>query len=759
MITVVPTKSPALTDAAGRIMSPSPARQQSRRASALRALFWFHFQPFVILAVCLAAIVGLLVAIAEVRHHVLPKPSYDPEISALLVSWGQVLMMIGCPIAGVCLGVFQARPDADEKMWPLLIHRPTSSRIFFAGRVLAGVALYGIAAGVPMAVFFGYAFFQHGVPYHWTFMLPGLADFSTGLVYYLAGSLAVTRMGRIYGSRLLPLAGAAACSVLVLSVPRFYEAMGLVGIFLVIYGIALHGAHATKGYQLKGATAGRLATGMTLFAGLALIGVVVSFFARYRAALIANEQQDEVYIRAETLTPGWQRLAQTQSVTRFLILPDGSLGKSIYTPPPPDIRAKLNFEEYPYQIFFRVGPPEVEVRPTKEDLSEASRHTGYMDMIAPQSPYREIGAQEGRIQVPFVSSALDSAALAAQQTNIAVRNQAEKWWYLKPSGVIQGFEIPSGKLIGTLGMNGFHSGRFGVRGLGASMYSSEDWMPTHSLTSDGSYSINLGQRTVTPTWTFPTGEKIIAVCAPYGFQERFAIAANKMFVYLDDTLLMTVPLTHSAASSVLKITRFAAQHRWVISYTSRDDAMKGGSFAYYDDSWNLLSETSIPAMYIVSHDPGYPPAWMAAQEKIRADFARNLGSTDALCSLPVVYPLQTLAGNAPLRVFAHDEISGMDSFPVMVQSHEAAYWRSAAWNLLATLLAMIPLAIAFRARFKALWVLSAALFGPMMLLVLLCTHPWPARTKCPAWRRIRWIGGQRCVRCSMPFGQPGAEWY
>jgi len=106
---------------------------------------------------------------------------------------------------GALLGFLQLYPESQGDKRSLLLHRPLSRSHIFFGKVIAGVGLYLLALGLPLACEVGLAAAPGFIsqPFSWRMVLPWLADSLTGFVYYFAGMLMAQRPARWYGSRCL----------------------------------------------------------------------------------------------------------------------------------------------------------------------------------------------------------------------------------------------------------------------------------------------------------------------------------------------------------------------------------------------------------------------------------------------------------------------------------------------------------------------------------------------------------------------------
>ena len=92
-----------------------------------------------------------------------------------------------CPIFGVALGWLQSRNEAHRDLWAFLIHRPVTRTEIFLGKTIAGLCLYILGAGLPLAVLWWWCEIPGHVaaPFEWAMVLPLLSFFLTGVGFTL----------------------------------------------------------------------------------------------------------------------------------------------------------------------------------------------------------------------------------------------------------------------------------------------------------------------------------------------------------------------------------------------------------------------------------------------------------------------------------------------------------------------------------------------------------------------------------------------
>ncbi|MEE8458604.1 MAG: hypothetical protein V3S08_01955 [Phycisphaerales bacterium] len=220
-------------------------------------------------------------------------------IAAIYFAWGvtsprmywppferlQQMSVVACPLAGLLLGVLHVVTEKRRDLWAFLVHRPVSRTTIMLAKTSAGLVLYFLAVGIPVAAANAWLALPGNVasPFYGPMVLPGLADVLTGAVYYLAGLLISMRDARWYGSRVLPVGVAVICSVIVVSVLYFWIALLAIIVAAGILGVAAWGSFVGGGQYGPQPPAARTALGASLLAGIATVfvlgGIVLSAIA------------------------------------------------------------------------------------------------------------------------------------------------------------------------------------------------------------------------------------------------------------------------------------------------------------------------------------------------------------------------------------------------------------------------------------------------------------------------------------------------
>ncbi len=150
----------------------------------------------------------------------------------------------GFAAAGIMLGLVQILPELKRDRWAALLHRPASRESILGGKLIAGLLLYGIAAGLPFlfSVWMVATPGNYASPFLPAMVLPGLADLTAGALYYLAAVTLGLQRGGWIGLRLLPLFAAIHVSFFLQNSKFFYVALEAVLLLALALLVACWGA-------------------------------------------------------------------------------------------------------------------------------------------------------------------------------------------------------------------------------------------------------------------------------------------------------------------------------------------------------------------------------------------------------------------------------------------------------------------------------------------------------------------------------------
>jgi hypothetical protein len=192
----------------------------------MRALLWKELRENIGWA--LLAMLALGSAEIYALHHTQYPGQFDPYFADGITLCKKPFLMVtrfGCAAAALALGFLQVLPELKRDRWAALLHRPMSRGRLFWGKAMAGVLLYGLAAGVPFltAVWHVATPGNFGTPFVPAMVRPGLADVAAGLTYYFAALLVALQGGTLL--RAIPILAAIHVSFVVIDEDLFRVAL------------------------------------------------------------------------------------------------------------------------------------------------------------------------------------------------------------------------------------------------------------------------------------------------------------------------------------------------------------------------------------------------------------------------------------------------------------------------------------------------------------------------------------------------------
>lgn len=246
-------------------------------------------EQFKVAAVALAVLTALLLLSfasygAKLHQGIRSMATLSGEsLQPLMNSELLVQVAVFCALFGVLLGWLQIRAEKHPDLWAFLVHRPVPRSVILRSKVIAGLLLYTVAAGVPMLVWVLVLAIPGTVaaPFEWSMALPSVAIFFSGVVYYFAGLLTGLRRARWYASRGFGLGVAVLVSFAVFVLPEFWHALLALAVTTVLLATAVRGSFQTSGFYRAQPAAGKLALTLTsavtvtLLLGL-VIGLIVN---------------------------------------------------------------------------------------------------------------------------------------------------------------------------------------------------------------------------------------------------------------------------------------------------------------------------------------------------------------------------------------------------------------------------------------------------------------------------------------------------
>jgi ABC-type transport system involved in multi-copper enzyme maturation permease subunit len=384
-----------------------------------------------------------------------------------------------CALFGAVLGWVQVNNERHPDLWAFLVHRPITRTGLFLGKALAGLSLYGLAAGVPLVCYIAWTWLPGHVaaPFDPAMLQPVIALFLNGVVGYFAGMLTGLRQARWYASRALGLGTAFVVTVAILGAPAFWQALlaGLLG--AAILATAVWGAFHSHGYYRNQPRLGQAA----LTAALAFGAVVVTFCV---VAMLSN---------------GLRHYRPPEDWASYLMAKDGTVYKANWPAKGPeqivDLEGKPRFDP-------KTGQPEQFNRLVSRNVSLWVDFQG--------QPPRRAGYFHTALLAPFWKSTPDTL-----------------WYYWPRYGRVVGYDVRSRRLLGSLGPKGFAKD---LRGGG----DRASQAPGALLTTRGAvYQIDLESRTTKALFTTTNDDPIGAASEVWddaGWQ--YTIVVTRRFVHL-----------------------------------------------------------------------------------------------------------------------------------------------------------------------------------------------------------------------------------
>jgi hypothetical protein len=250
-------------------------------AGTFKAILWKELRENLKWAIAglLFMSAALVFELHQVLSHLVSGYYSNVEMDALFTA-----TIFGSALIGVLLGLAQSVPENRGDRWGFLAHRPTSRLTLFRGKATAGVILYLMAAGLPIAAAVVWLLRPDHIPMplDWSIALPCVADLLCGLVYYFAGLLTGMREAKWFGSRVMGVGAGIVCSVFVAAVGRFSVAVAIALAGIIVVSTAARatfvsgGGYETQPRAGRAAVVGSVGCGL-LLVSIAAIGTVTSF--------------------------------------------------------------------------------------------------------------------------------------------------------------------------------------------------------------------------------------------------------------------------------------------------------------------------------------------------------------------------------------------------------------------------------------------------------------------------------------------------
>jgi ABC-type transport system involved in multi-copper enzyme maturation permease subunit len=205
-----------------------------------------------------------------------------------------------CVIFGAVLGWMQIFNERHRDLWAFLVHRPVSRTQIFFGKVIAGLGIYIVAAGLPLVCFVVWAGIPGHVaaPFQWAMALQIAWLFLAGIAFYFAGMLTGLRQARWYASRTFGL-GLAFMILLANAVPnwRFWQILVAMLIGIAILAAAVWGGFHSDGHYKGQPALGKLGLTASITVGAGVVAFIVfALLASLFPNLLFNNDRWTMYV-------------------------------------------------------------------------------------------------------------------------------------------------------------------------------------------------------------------------------------------------------------------------------------------------------------------------------------------------------------------------------------------------------------------------------------------------------------------------------
>jgi hypothetical protein len=645
--------------------------------------------------------------------------------------------------AGI-LGFLQVFPESRGDKRALLLHRPLSPSRIFLSKALAGAGLYFLALGIPFACAVALAATPGHIhePFSWGMALPWLADMLTGFVYYFAGMLTAQREARWYGSRCLGMATGLACSILVWTVPEFWQALLAIVIFGALVATAAWGTFLTGSAYPRQPVLAKGALVTAFLTGLLALGFTGEYFL---GAWLSTKSEHwyDLDRHGRVLLVHYEN-NQVQSATDR----EGQ--------PPQDLQGqRLDY----YSL---------------KEITAPSAHGGF----------------------PRVQSYRNTNRFLIKYSNES-KPGIEEWWYVPDQGRLLGYDKQSKRLIGTFGPDGFappeeHSSlRFQGNLAHLSFFHYSQAGPYLAF-PDAVYTVDFRTRKLRELFVPPVGEKV-AWASKWEEEEAknpaplvgkkttraFAFVGTDRSVYIIDqagTRVLAAPLAYDRESHcILRVgvldnpTRYWVWYApaWYLKMQTLETLPV--DVVMYDSAGRELS----PRQEVAPRPGGLrdmiPPLAIAEPPSGLGLFGLVTPISEAAVLFGATQYLENqVRGNqgAEVPLFLRFLVTGTQySLPGIrryAPAHAGMTLSFVALMLMSSLVsALCSYALARRYAFSRMrrwaWSLCGLLFGPVGLLLMLAVQEWPALVPCPGCRRLRVVTRDTCEHCGAPHALPAPD--
>jgi hypothetical protein len=605
-----------------------------------------------------------------------------------------------CAIFGAVLGWFQIHNERHRDLWAFLIHRPITRTGIFLGKIIGGLVLYVLVAGLPLVCFVGWALVPGHVaaPFEWAMLQPIAAFFLLGIICYFAGMLTGLRQARWYASRAFGLGVVVAVWVMVVNAPHFWQALVFILIGGAILATTVWGGFHSQGFFRGQPAAGKLA----LIGTLALGAVLVTLVAAFLLASLSQRYR-------------WSHYQMTKDGTIYRVTQEA--GK-------------------PSEIVDLDGKPLTDPktgRPT--DLADFNRRV----------------CNPGQSNPDFGDRA-HNRQLLDHTYNLFVFWRATPdtlWYYWGRYGRLVGYDKTTRQFIGSLGPDGFSKDLSGTRFRFDRQPNNYEAVQERIINDAQTvYEPDLEHRTIKTLFTATNENCAAAMLATHasrttigaarevqlnGFDWDYTIVVTRCFVRLltPDGKVVWQADYKPAYPDYSQVQLFCLeptnQFALWIGPSWRAQEKAGGKLPtrviWLDRDGSVLKNADLPEL---------------------SDHPRKYSREDKLIGM-----------SAPPAFLVMPSFFDADAGPWPATIPWVLLWFS-----LAAALVCIPIGwwlgrrYQFSLKAHLAWAVFYLLWGIPGLLTLLCVQEWPAREACPNCKKLRVVDREKCPHCGADFAPP-----
>lgn len=635
------------------------------------------------------------------------------------------LFTITSALAGLVIGGTQAVREARGDKFGFLVHRPVRRSTLFWGKASAGILMYVVATGVPLA--FATAWLaapgHRPMPYDSRMALPDIADLLSGIVYYFAAMLIGMREARWYKSGLLPIGTAFACSTYVVAASSFPQAVAVILLAAVVVGVAAMGTFVAAGRYEPQWLGGRAALGVTVAAGLTIVCGVIFGMLGLGAAF------------------GKPEIRQMRS-TAFGIASDGAVVQMVTTqqafPPKKEVVAVNDLAGYPIEHY-------------NDSLARANLTAGVISTAAlplnPNGRYFDVVRSSGyrgtndlftQIIAPLTPSRMTQSELS--------------WFYMRRLGLIAVYQNRTARLVGWVGPDGYSVGDAAPahRFEGALRPYTEIWYSQPLLAFPNAvYRLDLQHPRIARVFSAPAGEEVLGAVGSgdstetmtaYGARAQFDAIATTKSVYVQSpngAPQLRVPRDERAAGYgdvvVARALKAPASPTFLWYHPENGTLPAGqlkeatGQITEFSDDARVLAQYTLPLAAAGTVEE--TDIWSVALTALTSPAGVLLASRLYRLIEPHAAPARS-----PSRT------TWVVSIAASLVSAAVALFLGGLW--------------AFEKNRRWLWAAVALALGALGALLMLTLLGLPTRERCASCARKRVVTRERCEHCDAPFPAP-----